>query len=74
VTAWLQTPMSVTYAQVLGAGVVTLALLWLSSSLALWLFEMGRHFKTQRSIEHHQARTIEVLQDSVRHLKDLHLH
>lgn len=67
---WLGTPMDVSYAQVLGAGCLLLFFLWLSSTLALWLHELGKQVKTLRAIEHHQLGRVEALQDSVALLKE----
>lgn len=67
---WLQTPMDVSYAQVLGAGCGLLFFLWLTSTLALWLHELGKQVKVMRAIEHHQLGRVEALQDSVALLKE----
>jgi hypothetical protein len=53
IRSWLVTPMQVSYAQVLGAGVVTVVLVWMAATLALWLYELGRQVKVLRSIESH---------------------
>lgn len=40
--AWLETPMTVSYGQVLTWGGTLLVLAWLVSTLALWLYEERR--------------------------------
>jgi len=63
VSEWLRTPMTVSYAQVLGAGLTLLVLFWMVGTLSLWLYEMGRQVKIRRAIEHHQAARIDGMQD-----------
>lgn len=65
-TAWLHTEMTVSYAQVLGAGVVMLAMLWLLSTLALWLYTLGRQVRTLRSIEHHVTLRADAAAEALR--------
>jgi uncharacterized membrane protein len=62
---WLTQPMTVSYAQVLGNGLVLLTLVWMLGTLALWLRELGRQLKVQRRIENHLVAARESLSDQL---------
>lgn len=64
--AWLHTEMTVSYAQVLGAGCLLLFFLWLTSTLALWVYALGRQVRTLRSIEHHVTLRADATAESLR--------
>lgn len=62
---WLRTPMEVSYAQVLGNGLVLLAVLCIAATLALWVYELGRQVKNGRAIERHLSETVERLDNEL---------
>jgi hypothetical protein len=56
---WLVTPMQVSYAQVLGAGVVLVVCFWMVGTLALWWWEERRRAAAVNEELHLCKRTLQ---------------